>query len=536
MICRRPWAALSAAATLALALSACKSGGDRWDETRTGFVEPFSRFLHRQFPKSFLTGSLDDVLAFYSKELAASPAHRARKKELLDRFARVERVENTIEDIQLLDGTDRVRLRLSSRLRGTAPNGDRVSVDLDDELVCHRDPSNAHGFSIVEEKVVSAEATSLQVSRFSEESETRGLAFTHETGKVKDRWGRMQNYAAGAGVGVGDYDGDGFEDVYLVRGVDSKLFRNKGDGTFEDVTERAKASKPPAGEGRFGIFGDYDGDGREDIFVGILNAPDLLLHNEGDGTFKDRAKEAHLVGTEQATGAVWADFNNDGHLDLYIVSGGNLLQWDPEPIYNALNALPNALWMNNGNGTFTDRTKEAGVGHTGWALAVSTQDFDLDGDTDIFIGNDVGYSVLYRNRGDATFDDVSQELGITRRGTGMGASWGDPNNDGFPDVFVSGMASNSIWVVDLPDYPVPAPWIVALFFERTVRDIVMEMFDGNWYFQSDGAGGFKEVARATSARNSGWAWGGSFLDYDNDGDEDIYVLNGFISGPDPTDL
>lgn len=98
------------------------------------------------------------------------------------------------------------------------------------------------------------------------------------------------------------------------------------------------------------------------------------------------------------------------------------------------------------------------------------------------------------------------------------------------------MALNSVWIVDLPDYPVPAPWFVALLFERTVRDIVLEMFDGNWYFRSDEKGGFEEVARATNSRNSGWAWGGSFLDYDNDGNEDVYVLNGFISGPDSTDL
>jgi len=518
-----------------MVLAALSSAGcGSWDRQRTEFVEPFNRFLHRDFPRAIQSRDLPSVLGFYGGELKETPGFVERKRKLLDRFARIDYADDVIEEMRLAGGEDRVEARLSLRVRGVAPAGELLSIDREDRIVCRR---SREGWRIVEEKPAIDELI-LSADRpiFQEDAEARGIRFVHESGGVMDRWGRIQNYAAGTGLAAGDYDGDGYDDLYLVNGRYCRLYRNKGDGTFEDVTTSSGASKSLSGEGRYAVFGDYDNDGDEDLFVGILDAPSLLLVNNGDGTFTDRAEAAGLRPTENTTGACWADFNRDGHLDLFIINGGNLLRHDPAPMHNAMNATPDTLYMSNGDGTFTDRTAESGTGHTGWALTVAAQDYDLDGDEDIFIGNDIGFSVLYQNQGDATFKDVSFESGVTRRGTGMGGSWGDPNGDGYPDLFVTGMASNSVWIVDLPDFPVPMPWWVNLFLKRVIKDVVKEMFDGNWYYVADGKGGFTETAASCGVRNSGWGWGGTFLDYDNDGREDIYVLNGFISGPDTQDL
>ncbi|HVR73657.1 MAG TPA: VCBS repeat-containing protein, partial [Planctomycetota bacterium] len=225
-----------------------------------------------------------------------------------------------------------------------------------------------------------------------------------------------------------------------------------------------------------------------------------------------------------------------GHLDLYIVNGSNLFRRHPEPIYNALNAVPNALYVSNGDGTFTDRTREAGVGHSGWGLAVTTADYDLDGDTDIFVGNDVGFDVLYRNRGDGTFDDVTQEAGIIYRGSTMSAAWGDLDGDGYPDLFAPAMDSNSRWMTRQPGFPSPAPWFVNLFLRSIVLDILNEMLYGNRLYMNNRDGTFREVADSARVRRNGWAWSGIFLDYDNDGDQDIFCCNGFVSGPERKDL
>jgi hypothetical protein len=346
----------------------------------------------------------------------------------------------------------------------------------------------------------------------------------------------VQSYSAGSGLAVGDYNDDGLEDVYLVSGRGGALYKNQGDGTFADVTEASLLTKPFEGEGRSAAFADYDGDGHTDLFVALLDAPNRLYRNRGDNTFEDVAARAGLKPTNETVGIAFADYNRDGHLDLYLVNGGNLLRKHPEPIYNALNATPNVLYISNGDGTFSDRTEEAGVGHTGWGLAVSTADYDLDGDTDIFVGNDVGLSVLYRNRGDGTFENVTDAAGIIYRGSTMSAAWGDVNNDGYPDLFASAMDSNSRWMIDQPGFPAPAEWYVNLFIRPVVISILKEMLYGNRFYLNQGDGTFREVAEATGLRRNGWGWSGCFLDYNQDGRLDIYNVNGFISGEKPDDL
>jgi hypothetical protein len=504
-----------------------------WDDIRKGFVDPVNSLLHSRYPAAWRSMSLDEILAFYSPELRQDESLRRGKAELLGRFTNVEQSVCILDGMVQSDGGRSFTTRAYFKLRGAAPDERRLAIEQWYEIACQRSGESWH---IVAEKLVSEQMAYSRTPAFTEEGEKRGLVFTHASQGVVDKHGERLSYSAGSGLAVGDANDDGHEDIYLVSGAGGKLFRNRGDGTFEDATAAAKLDEPFAGEGRAATFADYDGDGHTDLFVALLDVPNRLYRNRGDGTFEDVAARVGLRQVNQTVGAAFADFNRDGHLDLYLVNGDNLFKKHPEPIYNALNGTANVLYMARGDGTFEDRTAEAGVGHTGWGLAVSTADYDLDGDTDIFVGNDVGLSVLYRNRGDATFEDVTVAAGMGFRGSAMSAAWGDVNSDGYPDLFVAAMDSNSRWMIDQPGFPSPAPWYVNLFIRSTVLSILQEMLYGNRFYLNNGDGTFREVADASGVRRAGWAWSADFLDYNHDGHLDLYCVNGFISGDHPQDL
>ncbi len=511
-----------------LALAGCRS----WEERRAEFIDPINQFLHQRYPRAWESLALENLLGFYSPELAASPAFRARKAEMLARFSIIERAGCIIEDLAQIQGEDQVQARLLLKLRGRSPEKKLFQMEQRSEVQCRRD----HGvWRISQEALIKETRAYSDRPVFNEESEARGVVFKHASGGVLDKNGIVQNFSAGSGLAVGDFDDDGLDDLYLLGGVECRLFRNCGNGRFEDVTARAGVAARKL-EARCAVFADYDNDGHNDLFVGVLDAPNPLFHNRGDGTFEEAAARAGLVPVNDTVGAAFADFNNDGNLDLYLVNGGNLYRNHPDPLYNALNATPNVLYISNGDGTFRDETARAGVGHTGWGLCVSTADYDLDGDIDIFVGNDVGYSVLYRNRGDGTFENVAREAGISYRGSAMSASWGDLNGDGLPDLFVAEMDSNSRWMIDQTGFPAPAPWYINLFLRPTVLSILKEMLYGNRSYLNNGDGTFRESAETMGVRKNGWAWSTHCFDYDNDGDLDLYSVNGFISGPVKKDL
>jgi hypothetical protein len=507
---------------------ACRS----WDQVRKDFVDPFNQFLHQDYAKAWVANSLDQVLSFYAPPLSGDAAHVRAKQALLARFTKVEYAQSIIGTVQQQGSEEHVQARLLLKLRGEAPGGKRLVLDQWYDLECKRAGGR---WGITREALLSEDAATGRSPSFTEESTDRGLLFTHASRGVLDANGQRQSYSAGSGLAVGDYDADGLEDIFLVGGAEPALFRNRGDGTFGDVT-RLSLVLPPEGEYRCAAFADYDNDGHQDLFVGVLDAPNLLYRNRGDGTFEEVAARAGLQPTLETVAGVFADFNRDGHLDLYIVNGGNLLKNHPDPLYNALNSTANVLYLANGDGTFRDATAASGVGHTGWGLAVSTTDYDLDGDTDIFVGNDVGFSVLYRNRGDGTFDNVTLDAGVSFRGSTMSVAWGDVNRDGYPDLFTAAMDSNSRWMIDQPGFPSPAPWYVNLVIRWRVLELLTEMLYGNRFYMNRGDGTFVEVADASGVRRNGWAWSALFLDYDNDSNLDIYGVNGFISGQEKKDL
>jgi hypothetical protein len=326
-----------------------------------------------------------------------------------------------------------------------------------------------------------------------------------------------------AGVALLDYDRDGYLDIYLVNGAaipslqkDSplywnRLFHNNHDGTFTDVTE--KAGVAGTGYGMGVAVGDYDNDGRPDLFVANVTG-NQLFHNNGDGTFTDVTAKAGVGGAlldgrkMWSVGAGWFDYNNDGLLDLFVV---NYCKWEvnKDPVC-ALNGdvrgychpkfyapLHNTLYRNNGDGTFTDVSEATGIAeHMGKGMSVSFADYDGDGFLDIFVANDTTRNFLFHNIGGKRFEEIGVEAGVAygAHGTalsGMGSDFRDVNNDGRPDL-----------------------WHTAI--EHETFPLYVNRAGGNFYDMTASSG----LAQATG-NMSGWSNG--IYDLDNDGWKDLFV-------------
>jgi hypothetical protein len=332
------------------------------------------------------------------------------------------------------------------------------------------------------------------------------------------------------GVAVFDYDNDGNLDIFFTNGADisslkktspkywNRLLRNNGDGTFTDVTE--KAGLAGTGYDTGVAIGDYNNDGYEDIFVAGVHR-NTLYRNNGDGTFTDVTEKTGLAQPDKeygplwSVGAAWVDVNSDGLLDLFVI---NYMSWDvnkepdckfngkPEYCHPKLyKELPNQLFLNNGDGTFTDVSARSGIrSHLGKGMGIGIADYDGDGLTDIFVANDKLFNFLFHNKGDARFDEVAFETGVAlpEHGnliSGMGVDFRDLNNDGYPDIVLVALANET--------FPV---------------------------YQNDGKGGFIEITAKSgmsllSNPMSGYAV--NIADFDNDGWKDIFVSRGDVQSP-----
>jgi hypothetical protein len=336
------------------------------------------------------------------------------------------------------------------------------------------------------------------------------------------------------GVAVFDYNGDGRPDIFFVNGADlstmkksspkyfNHLLRNNGDGTFTDVTEKAGLT----GTG-FGIgvaVGDYDNDGHPDIFVAGVHG-NTLYHNNGDGTFADVTAKAGLdksvdpeYGPLWAVAAAWVDVNNDGLLDLFVV---NYLQWSwsdkplcviestPEYCHPSwYKGLPDQLFINQGDGTFKDVSKEWGLrdrDHIGKGMGVGVADYDLDGKPDFFVTNDSEYNFLFHNLGNK-FEEVAFQtnLALPEEGafiSGMGLDFRDFNNDGYPDIAYVALNKQT--------FPI--------YQNSTKGDFIEVTAPSGMGAQSMQMGGF----------------GAAFYDFDNDGWKDLFVSRGHVSATHP---
>jgi enediyne biosynthesis protein E4 len=348
-----------------------------------------------------------------------------------------------------------------------------------------------------------------------------GVAAPHHNRKFHNSYAAiMAGYTAlGAAAAVADFDGDGFEDLFVTDSAESgrnHLYRNRfgetGALTFADVAEKAGvAAGNDAGNATSdALWFDYDNDGRPDLFVARFGHSQLF-HNLADGHFQDVTREAGLGRYANAITAVAFDYDRDGDLDLFVgsyfqpvdVFHPDTPRFFPESFETANNGGGVTLWRNEGKGRFTDATRQAGIALAGWTLDLGHADADNDGDDDLYVACDFGTDRFLLNNGDGTFRDATKEtIGIDTK-KGMNADWGDYDNDGWLDVYVTNITD---------DY----------------------MREGNFLWHNNGlneAGriSFSDVASETGTRDTGWGWGAKFFDYDADGWLDLYVVNGWVS-------
>jgi tetratricopeptide (TPR) repeat protein/peroxiredoxin len=359
-----------------------------------------------------------------------------------------------------------------------------------------------------------------------------------------DHWRTVLDGACGIdvyghnGVSIGDIDGDGSDDLYVCQpgGLPNRLYRNRGDGTFEDVTETSGVGVIE--NTACALFVDVDNDGRQDLIVVRASGP-MLFINEGGGKFRQKANAFHFATPPQGTftGAAAADYDRDGWLDIYFClyvfyQGMDQYQY-PSPYYDAENGPPNFMMRNNRDGTFRDVTAETGLNqnNTRYSFCCGWNDFNRDGWPDLYVVNDFGRKNLYRNNGNGTFTDVAAKAGVEDVGAGMSVSWFDYDNDGADDIYVADMwtaAGERISTQDIFKKDAPAE-TRALYHKHAM---------GNSLFrnavQNADAGGTSRFTDATRAAGVGigrWAWSSDAWDFDHDGFPDLYIANGMVSGP-----
>lgn len=353
------------------------------------------------------------------------------------------------------------------------------------------------------------------------------------------------------GVSAGDVDGDGDDDVLFTGSDAARLFINQGDGSFVDGTEAAGLAGISLANAA--LFADFDNDGDQDVYIARFYGPNLLFANQGGGRFVDVTAASGLQQDDMTAVLAAADFNGDGWLDLYLGRFLDARLEVPTMLHYARNGAPNKLYLGRGELGFDDVTASCGADDRGLTLGIAVADIDRDGDQDIYLSNDFGRNVLLRNRGDATFEDVAKEQGALALSGGMSASFGDYDNDGWQDIYVSSVNSNQRWYsqdVNIRGY-------ILRVVESDRREPLQHLFvdlrrhlggqwdqlgelslAGNYLLRNrgDASGCFEDTSVSANARPHGWYWSSGFFDIENDGDLDIFAVNGFVTGKKTHDL
>jgi hypothetical protein len=360
--------------------------------------------------------------------------------------------------------------------------------------------------------------------RFIDVTERLGIHFRQQASPTAKKY---LPETMGSGVALFDYDNDGRLDIFLANGAPiadampkgaipkkdgpkywNRLYHQKSDGTFEDVTE--KAGLTGYGYSTGVAVGDYDNDGFEDLYIAGYGRS-TLYHNNGDGTFTDVTDAAGVAGSGWMTSAAWVDYDNDGRLDLIVA---RYMQWDFDDIVCAdskgsrsychpdlFKPASVLLFHNDGGGKFTEVSHRAGIDKPGKGLGIAIADYDRDGWMDILVANDAIQQYLFHNRGDGTFEEVGLPSGIGFDGdghafSGMGVDFSDYNNDGWPDIFITDLAHQRY----------------ALF---------TNLKDGTFDYSTSILG-----LAPISLLHSGW--GTRFIDFDNDGWKDLFIVQSHV--------
>jgi hypothetical protein len=364
-----------------------------------------------------------------------------------------------------------------------------------------------------------------KIAYFVDEAGKAGLSAPNTFGGVDTK--RFIIETTGTGVAIFDYDNDGWPDIFVVNGTTldplpgnkpptNHLYHNNHDGTFTEVTEKAGLAHSGWGQGV--CVGDYDNDGYEDLFV-TYYGKNVLYHNNGDGTFTDVSEKAHVAGNGAwSTGCAFVDYDRDGKLDLFVATYVDFdiktapgpgerasCMWKGVAVMCGPRGLPwgtNLLYHNSGDGTFEDVTKKAKIDRTNghYGFSVSTFDFDDDGWPDIFVACDSTPSILYHNNQDGTFTDVAVVAGAAfnedgKEQAGMGSTIGDYNGDGRLDIFKTNFSDDTATL-----------------------------------YRNNGDGTFDDVtfAAGLGLYTKYLGWGTMFIDVDNDGWPDLLLINGHV--------
>lgn len=322
------------------------------------------------------------------------------------------------------------------------------------------------------------------------------------------------------GAAAADFDGDGWIDLFVTAPTRNYLFMNNRKGSFSDASDETGVKLLATGVAPL-VF-DYDNDGDSDVFISTVGQQ-ILLENrrkqEGKLRFNDISLEAGVAKDAIGFSAVAGDVNNDGRLDVYVTSYNRYGQVTPNSWFRATNGTANLLFVSQPNGGFREEAAKWGVDDRRWSYAAEFADINSDGKIDLYVANDFGEKAMFINKGDRFVDEAATR-GVLDPGNGMGVSFGDYNNDGRLDLHASNMSSTAGNRILSRLFPNSGPQ----------DNVLKKLAAGNNLFENMGDGKFRDVTAEVGGFSGGWAWGGGFIDFDNDGWEDIYTPNGFISG------
>ena len=363
-----------------------------------------------------------------------------------------------------------------------------------------------------------------------------GIGFGEEIGE-----GCFGIYQGNQGLAIGDANGDGLEDLYLCQpdGLPNLLFLRNPDGTLTDHSKESGLNILDISRGV--LFVDFDNDGDQDLVL-THRFSVSVFENSGQAKFERRIT---IPLESRVAGVSAADYDHDGDLDFYVCGYSPRSKTSPSDIFanpvpyeDARNGAFNYLFRHDGKFAFTDATPGSGLeqNNTQFSFTATWEDYDNDGDLDLYVANDFGRNNLYRNTliptGTAHFEDVAEQAGTLDIAAGMAASWGDIDRDGLMDLYVSNMWSSAGNRITYQNQ-----FRAKKHSDENTKSLIRRHARGNSLFRNQGKGApFTDVSLTTGTAMGRWAWGSLLMDLNNDGWEDIYVANGFMSAPQSGDL